>query len=152
MLVGRESEQRLLAGLLDGARAGSGGALVFTGDPGIGKTALLENAVDSANGFAVVRAVGIESEADLPFAALSDLLRPLERHFAKLAPAQKRMLRAALALGEPMMVDRLGVGVAALAVLAAAARRRPLLAILDDLQWFDSESLAILAFVASRVE
>jgi hypothetical protein len=151
VLIGRERELGVVAAVLERARQKRGGALVLAGEPGIGKTALLDASISLAGGFMILRAQGVESEADLPFAGLSDLLRPVERHFSKIPVAQQRMLRAALALGEPMNGDRLAVGVATLGVLTSAARRRPVLVVVDDLHWIDSASALTLTFVARRL-
>src|SRR6266498_1395304 len=102
MLVGRDRECGQIDGLLDGARRGRSGVLVLRGEPGIGKSTLCAYAVDRAEGLTVVRAQGIESEAELPFAALSDLLRPLVGRLADIPAPQAAALEAALALVEQL--------------------------------------------------
>ena len=114
-------------------RARSRNRALLTGVPGIGKTTLLEGAVDGLERAAVLRASGRESEIDLPFAVLANLLRPAEREFGALPGPQTHALRRALGLEEgDAAVDRLSVGVATLGVMAVLASRRPLLVIVDD--------------------
>ena len=106
MLLGREHETALMDRLLDGAREGQSGALVVLGEPGIGKTALLDYAAGRAEGMTVLAARGIEAEAELPFVALADLLRPVLTSTERIPEAQAAALRAALALGPPAHGDR----------------------------------------------
>src|SRR5687768_13493672 len=135
MLIGRETELAGLGKLLVAARLGTSGALVVRGEAGIGKTALLEQAAAMAGDFRVLRATGIESEAELPYATLHQLLRPLEDRIDQLAEPQARALRGALGLGDGQEADRFLVGVGTLTLLADAAEERPLLAVLDDAGW-----------------
>ncbi len=153
MLIGRKSELAALQAVVDGAARGEGGALLVTGEPGIGKTALLEAAAgDSGTSVTVLRASGRESDAALPFAVLAELLRPAERELDSLPGPQAHALRRALALEEANgVVDGLAVGVATLGVLATLAARRPVLALVDDLQWVDEPSRAAIVFVARRL-
>src|SRR5919109_5002795 len=137
MLIGRETELAGLGRLLDSARGGTSGALLVRGEAGIGKTALLEHAAAAATGFRVLRATGIESEAELPYAALHQLLRPLEDRIDRLAEPQARALRGALGLAHEREADAFLVGVGVLTLLADAADEQPLLALLDDAAWFD---------------
>jgi hypothetical protein len=150
-LVGRESEIAALDGLLGAARDGRSGALLVRGEAGIGKTALLNHAADAANDFRVLRAAGIESEAELPYATLHQLLRPLGDRIDALAEPQARALRGALGLADETVADRFLVGVGTLTLLADAADERPLLAVLDDAAWFDQASRDALGFVARRL-
>jgi DNA-binding CsgD family transcriptional regulator len=150
MLVGRETETATLDRLLDAARQGRSGALLVRGEAGIGKTALLAHAV-SADGFRVLSATGIESEAELPYATLHQLMRPLEDRIDRLAEPQARALRGALGLADERDVDRFLVGVGTLTLLADAADERPVLALLDDAAWFDGASRDALAFAARRL-
>jgi DNA-binding CsgD family transcriptional regulator len=151
MLVGRETETAGLGTLLDAARGGTSGALVLRGEAGIGKTALLQHAVDAAGGFQVLRATGIEYEAELPYAALHQLLRPLEDRIDRLAEPQADALRGALGLAHEREADAFLVGVGTLTLLADAAEQQPLLAVLDDAAWFDHESAHALGFTARRL-
>ena len=152
MLIGRKTEQATLNALVDGAVRGQGGALVVTGEPGIGKTILLERAAEVlADRATVLRASGRESEIDLPFAVLANLLRPAERAFGALPGPQSDALRRALGLEKGDAVDRLSVGVATLGVIDRLAARSPLLIVVDDLQWVDGPSRATLLFAARRV-
>ena len=151
MLIGREAETAGLGKLLNAARLGTSGALVLRGEAGIGKTALLEQAAAAADGFRVLRATGIESEAELPFAALHQLLRPLEDRIGRLAEPQARALSGALGLAHEREADRFLIGVGVLTLLGDAAEEQPVLALLDDAGWFDHESAHALAFTARRL-
>ena len=153
MLIGRKAELATLRALVDGAIFGHGSALLVTGDPGMGKTALLDHvAAHAANDVTALRASGRESDADLPFATLRELLRPAEREIEALPGLQARALRCALGLEEGAgLVDGLAVGVATLGVLAAVALHRPVLAVVDDLQWVDESSRTSISFVARRL-
>jgi DNA-binding CsgD family transcriptional regulator/tetratricopeptide (TPR) repeat protein len=151
MLVGRDTEIAALDGLLEAARTGRSGALLLRGEAGIGKTALLDHAVSTATGFEVLRATGIESEAELPYATLHQLLRPLADRIDRLADPQARALRGALGLADEGDVDRFLVGVGTLTLLADAAEEQPVVAVLDDAAWFDRASCDALAFAARRL-
>lgn len=121
MLVGRGNEQRRIGALLDGARQATSGALVLVGEPGIGKTALLEHAAAHATGFRVLRARGVQSEAELPFAALLEVCRPILAGLERLEPGQAQALRAALGLSDEQAPTPFAIGAATLSLLAAAA-------------------------------
>ena len=151
MIVSRARELDALGELLDGLRAGHGQALVVRGDPGIGKTTLLDALVARCGTqVMVLRARGVETEAELAFAALSDILAPIVDDLAALPAPQSAALAAALALGPPAPGDRLAVCVATLGVLRAAARRRPVLAVVDDVQWLDAASRECVLYAARR--
>lgn len=152
MLRGRETERAALAVLLDEAWASRGGALVVRGLPGVGKSALLSDAIARAEGMQVLTSRGIESESPLPFAALHRLLRPLMRHADRLPEPQSRALRAAFGELEGDGGDRFRVFLATLNVLAAAAEHGPVLAVVDDAHWLDGASAAALLFVARRLQ
>jgi DNA-binding CsgD family transcriptional regulator/tetratricopeptide (TPR) repeat protein len=152
MLYGRESEILALSRLLAGARAGRSGVLVLRGEPGIGKTALLEHAAAQCDGFHVVRLTGVRPESDLAFAGLHLLLRPLLDRLGALPEPQRQALSGALGLGPAAGTDRLLVGLATLSVLAEAADDRPVLCVVDDAQWVDRASLDALAFAARRLD
>jgi len=150
VLVGRKTERAALDALLEAAIRSEGGALVVTGEPGIGKTALLDDLGErNAERVTILRTAGAESGVDLPFAALADLLNPVAREFRALPIPQAQALRRALALEDGERVtDRLAVGVATLGVLTALAERRPSLIVVDDLQWVDEASRSTILFVA----
>jgi DNA-binding CsgD family transcriptional regulator len=152
MLVGRERECALIDRLLLRAVDGRSGALVFRGEPGIGKTALLNYAQERAQDVMVVRALGVESEAELQFSALLELCRPLLDRLADLPSRQADALRGALGIGEAEAVDRLAVGGATLSLLAAAAEEAPLLVLIDDAHWLDRSSADALLFAVRRLE
>jgi DNA-binding CsgD family transcriptional regulator len=151
VLIGREGECRQIDELLSAARDGRSGALVLRGDPGIGKSALLRYAAECADGWRVLHADGVESEAELPFAALDQLVRPLRGNFDQIPQAQARTLETALALGAPAPTDRFAAAVATVSLLAAAADEgSPLLCLIDDAQWLDAESAEALVFACRR--
>jgi DNA-binding CsgD family transcriptional regulator len=151
MLLGRDVERARLAKLLDEAREGRSSALVIRGEPGIGKSALLDAAIAGAAGMTVLHARGVESESELSFAGLADLLHPVLDELGQLPVPQSGALAGALALGPPVAGDRFTVYAAALTLLAAASDRRPLLAVVDDAPWMDAPSREALVFVARRL-
>jgi len=137
--------------LLAEAAAGTARCLVFEGDPGIGKTALLEYAEAAAGGFCVLRATGIESDAGLGFAGLLEVTRPVIGLLPAVAAPQAAALRGALGLGAPVEASRFLVAAGLLSLLAAAAERSPVLVLVDDLQWVDQASAQALLFAARRL-
>ncbi|MFJ9946591.1 helix-turn-helix transcriptional regulator [Kitasatospora sp. NPDC091207] len=157
-LYGREQELAVVDALLDGAKGGRSGVLVLRGEPGIGKTALLEYAVAAAGGaFRVIRATGVEYEAELPFAGLSLLLAPGLDRLAALPGPQRRALEGAFGLTEATPTagasgDRLLAGLATLGLLAELAADQPLLCVVDDVQWLDRASLDALLLAARRLQ
>jgi hypothetical protein len=151
MLVGRREERSRIDRLLDQAVAAHGGALVLRGEPGIGKTALLEYARQRAGAAAVVETTGVESELELPFAGLADVLHPLLGHLDELAEFQQKLLRSALALGPAHAVDRFPLAAASLALLAAASSQATLVVLVDDAHWLDAASRDALVFAARRL-
>ncbi len=126
--------------------------LVIRGDPGLGKTALLREAASRADGFTVLSCRGYESESQLAFAGLGDLLRPAAAHLPALVEAQRQALEGALALGQAVTPDRLTVYVGMLSLLAAAAEQGAVLAVVDDAQWLDPASAEALGFVGRRLD
>jgi DNA-binding CsgD family transcriptional regulator len=151
-LVGREPEAARLHELIDGIRSG-GGALVVRGEPGIGKSALLAAAARYAGerDVQVLEAVGVRSEAHVPFAGLHQLLQPVLGAMGALEPAQRDALLAALGTGEPETPDFFRLALAVLDLLARAAAVAPVLVIADDAHWLDRSTWDVLAFVARRV-
>ncbi|MFI2235649.1 ATP-binding protein [Streptomyces chrestomyceticus] len=153
-LVGRRSERELLQRALDDARSGAGGSTtVLRGDPGIGKTALLDWVAARAGraGFTVLRARGDEAGTGIAFGALHQVLRPLLEHARALPRRQRAALESALGLRDPAFPDGLMVGASVLALLAEETRRRPVLVLVDDLHWVDSSSAAVLVFLRQRI-
>src|SRR5262249_25997416 len=152
VLPGRAAECLRLDALLAAARNGSSSALVLRGEPGIGKTALLGYAREQAVGFRVLAAPGVESEAEIAFAALADLVRPILGGLPSIAEPQAAALAGALALGPPVAADRFAHCAATLSLLAAAAEDAPVLALVDDLHWIDPSSAEAILFAGRRLE
>jgi DNA-binding CsgD family transcriptional regulator len=151
-LWGRSEQGRHLDGLLVDARAGRSRALVMRGEPGIGKTALLKYAADTAPDFQVIRAEGVQSEMELPFAALHQLCGRLLSRLDGLPDPQRDALGVAFGLRSGHAPDRFLVGLAVLGLLSEAAADQPLLCLIDDTQWLDQASAQALAFVARRLD
>ncbi|MCW3815938.1 AAA family ATPase [Micromonospora sp. DR5-3] len=152
MLHGRAGEQATIERLLAQARSGRSAALVIRGPAGIGKSALLDHAAALAEGMRVLRGVGVESEATLPFAALHLLLRTGLDRIHTLPDAQATALNAALGLGDTAPESRFLVGLATLSLLTELAGDGALLCLIDDAQWADEASLDALLFAARRLE
>ncbi len=138
--------------LLRAARAGHSGAVVVRGEPGVGKTALLNDAIERASGLRVVRAVGVESEMELAFAALHQLCAPMLDLLERLPGPQRNALAITFGLSEGAVPDRFLVGLALLTLLSEVAVQQPLVCVVDDAQWLDRVSAQALAFVARRLE
>jgi len=152
VLHGREAERSALAALLDGARAARSGVLVIRGQAGVGKSSLLADAVGHADGARVLSTQGIESESELAFSALHQLLRPVAALLDRLAPPQARALRVAFGEEDGGPGDRFLVSLATLSLLAEAAETGPVLGVVDDAQWLDDASATALVFAARRLE
>jgi DNA-binding CsgD family transcriptional regulator len=152
MLVGRAEETAQIQRLFADASDGRGGALVLRGEAGIGKTALLDEAVRGAEAFRVLRASAVQFEADVPFAALHQLLAPVLDLIDALPEPQARAMKAALALARAESADRLAAYAATLGVLVAAAAKQPVLSVVDDAHWLDQASADALVFTARRIE
>src|SRR4051812_10158134 len=150
-LHGRRTECETLDHLLESVRGGQSAALVVRGKPGIGKTALLEYAIDAASDLSVVRAAAVESEIELPFAGLHQLCVPLLDRLACLPAPQRDALETVFGLSMGSPPDRFFVGLAVLSLVSEAAEAGPLLCVVDDVQWLDPESAQALAFVARRL-
>ncbi|GLZ77977.1 transcriptional regulator [Actinorhabdospora filicis] len=151
MLQGREEEVRAVEALLADAATGAGGVLVIRGEPGMGKSALLDHAETAAAGATVLRGAGVETEVELPFAALHLLLHPALDRLDALPEPQAAALRGAFGLAPMGRIDRFLVGLATLSLLSELAEQGPLLAIIDDAQWLDEASAAAVLFAARRL-
>ena len=136
-LVGRRRERDVLERLLETARQGRGGVLALYGDPGVGKTALLEYAVEVGKDFRVARAVGVEGEMELAYAALQQLCSPSLAHLERLPDPQREALAVAFGLTAGPAPNSFLVGLAVLGLLSEVAEERPLLCVVDDAQWLD---------------
>jgi DNA-binding CsgD family transcriptional regulator len=152
MLVGREVEQRRLAELLGSARDDRSAVLVLRGAPGIGKTALLDDTRERAVGMRVLRCVGIESEHELPFAGIHQLVRPHLGLVDCLPAPQANALKSAFGLSDGDVEDRFLVSLGVLSLLAEVSDEGPVLCCVDDAQWLDDPSAEALLFVARRLE
>jgi DNA-binding CsgD family transcriptional regulator len=150
-LLGRERERAEVGRLLDRAARGEGGSLVVRGEPGIGKTALLDDAAQRADGMLVLRSTGVDAESDLAFAGLYGLVRPIVDQLKQLPAMHARALTGALGLTPSSDPDRFLVSAAVLGLLAAAAEDRPVLCLVDDAQWLDRPSADALVFTARRL-
>src|ERR1700761_4942359 len=150
-LVGRSRECATLDRLLAEIRDGASRSLVLRGDPGIGKSALLDYAAGAAAGFLVIRVTGVESEMELAFAALQQASTPLLKHLGQLPGPQADALRVAFGLSRGDPPDRFLVGLGVLGLAAEEAAAQPLLCIVDDAQWIDQTSLQALAVMARRL-
>jgi DNA-binding CsgD family transcriptional regulator len=150
-LLGRQRERDALARLLNAARGGDGGVLVVHGEPGVGKTALLDWAVEEGQQLRVMRTVGVEGEMELPFAALQQLCSPILDRSESLPEPQRDALGIAFGLSAGQAPNPFLVGLAALGLLSEASQERPLLCVVDDSQWLDRASARALAFVARRL-
>jgi predicted ATPase len=151
VLQDRRSECEVLDRLLGVVRAGESRVLVVRGEPGVGKSALLEYVAGRASGFRVARAAGVQSEMELAFAGLQQLCAPLLDRLERLPAPQRTALSTAFGLTDGAAPDRFLVSLAALSLLAEVADERPLVCLVDDAQWLDRASLQTLEFVARRL-
>ncbi len=151
-LIGRHREREALKALVDAVRAGESQALVVSGEPGVGKTALLDWLVDETSGVRIVRATGVQAEMDLPFAALQQLLAPMLDRLDRLPVPQRDALRTFFGISPGKAPNRFFGGLAVLGLLADVAGQQPLICVIDDEQWLDRASAQVLAFVARRLE
>lgn len=153
-VIGRAAERRRIGTMLESARKGRSAALLIEGEPGVGKTVLLEDAAGRAAGMTLLRARGIESEVDLPFGGLAQLAGHITDLVRHLPPPQRHALQVALALEDsPRPVsDRFAVGAGLLGLLALAARKCPLLVVVDDAHWLDGPTIDALHFAARRLD
>ncbi len=150
-LIDREVERQVLGQLLHDVRTGKSRALVLLGDPGVGKSALLEHTVACAADMQVIELVGAESEQHLGFSGVHQLLAPFLPALDRLPDPQRQALSVAFGLESGPPADPFLIGLAALTLLSDAAEVRPVLCVIDDAQWLDEESSDVLAFVARRL-
>jgi DNA-binding CsgD family transcriptional regulator len=150
-LLDREGERSAIDSVLESVRGGFSSALVIRGCIGLGKTALLRYAVDSAPDMRICGVTGIESEIGLEFAALHQLLIPVLAGIGDLPGPQRQALEVAFGMAEGPPPDLFLAGLAALTLLARAAEEQPVLCVIDDGQWLDTESARALPFVARRL-
>src|SRR5215469_5590363 len=150
-LLGRHDECAALDQLAADVLAGSSRVLVLRGEAGVGKSALLGHLSDRIGGWRVTRAVGVESEMELPYSGLHQLCAPLLDHLGELPVPQRDALATVFGLSAGPAPDRFLVGLATLTLVAQAAEQHPLACIVDDAQWLDGASAQMLAFVARRL-
>jgi AAA ATPase-like protein len=150
-IIGRRTECAVLDGLLAAVRSGESSALVVHGEPGAGKTVLLEHLAAQASGCRVARVIAVQSEMELAFAGLHQLAAPLLERLGRLPQPQQDAMRTAFGLSAGPPPDRFLVGLAMLGLLSESAAERPLVCLIDDAQWLDQASAQVLAFVARRL-
>jgi hypothetical protein len=150
-LIGRRAECATLDRLIKAVRAGESHALVVHGEPGAGKTALLEYLAGRASGCRVAHAAGVQSEMELAFAALHQLCAPMLGRLDRLPVPQRAALQTAFGMSAGPAPDQFLIGLAVLSLLSDVAEERPLVCLIDDEQWLDSVSAQVLAFVARRL-
>src|SRR4051794_13288513 len=147
----RFSERGVLDRFVAGVRAGEGRALMVRGEAGVGKTALLDYLTGQASGCLIARAMGVQSEMELAFAALHQLCAPMLDHATSLPAPQRAALQTAFGLSAGPVPDRFLVGLAVLGLLSESAGERPLVCVVDDQQWLDHASAQALGFAARRL-
>ena len=150
-LVGRHAEREVLDRLIEAVRAGESRALVLSGEAGVGKTALLDYLAGRASEYRVERAVGVQSEMELPFAALHQLCAPMLEKLQALPAPQRDALEIAFGMSSGSAPDRFLVGLAVLSLLSEVAEEQPLVCLVDDEQWVDRASAQVLGFAARRL-
>src|ERR1700716_1267465 len=150
-MLDRRSESEVLDRLLEAVRGGESRVLVVRGEPGVGKSALLEYVAGRASGFRVARAAGVQSEMELAFAGLPQLCAPMLDGMGRLPAPQRDALGTAFGLRAGAAPDRFLVGLAVLGLLSEVADERPLVCLVDDAHWLDRASLQALEFVARRL-
>ncbi|OKK05252.1 hypothetical protein AMK33_22840 [Streptomyces sp. CB02400] len=149
--MGRRRECALLDGLLEAVRGGDSRVLVLRGEPGVGKSRLLEYLVSRSRGFHVARVTSVQSEMELPYAGLHQLCTSMTDRLDRLPPVQRDAVGGALGLGSERAPDGFLVALGVLGLLSEVARDRPLLCVVDDAQWLDRASMQALAFTARRL-
>ena len=151
VLVDRRAERRLLDELIQAVRAGESRTLVIHGEAGIGKTALLDYVVEHAPGCRVERVSGVQSEMEIPWAAVHQLCTPMLDHLEGLPTPQRDAVSGAFGLSDAPAADAFLVGLGVLGILSHAAEKTPLICLVDDQHWLDFASARILSFVARRL-
>ncbi|ROQ60174.1 ATP/maltotriose-dependent transcriptional regulator MalT [Streptomyces sp. 840.1] len=151
-VLGRNRECDLLDGLLDAVRGGDSRVLVLRGEPGVGKSRLLEYVTTRAEGFQVARVAGVQSEMELPYAGLYQLCASMTDRLDRLPAVQRDAVGGALGMGSDRAPDAFLVALGVLGLLSEVARDRPLLCVVDDAQWLDRASMQALAFTARRLQ
>jgi DNA-binding CsgD family transcriptional regulator len=151
VLRGRRSECGTLDRLIEAVRTGTSRVLAVRGEPGMGKTALLDYLAGHAPGCRVVRAAGVETEMEFAFAGLHQLCAPMVDHLGRLPVPQREALRTAFGISAGPAPSRFFIGLAVLGLLAEVAEKRPLVCVVDDEQWLDRASAQVLGFVARRL-
>ncbi|HWC86914.1 MAG TPA: ATP-binding protein, partial [Solirubrobacteraceae bacterium] len=150
-LLARRSECAALDELVASVRSGPSRALVLRGEAGVGKSALLDYLVQHTSGCGIARATGVEAEMELAYAGLQQLCAPFLDRLEHLPGPQRDALGTAFGLRAGDAPDRFSVGLAVLSLLSDVAEERPLVCIVDDVQWLDAASAQALAFVARRL-
>ena len=150
-LIDRFAERGLLDSVLHDVRSGQSRVLVLQGDPGVGKSALMDYVARQAGGCRVVRAAGVESEMELAYAALHQLCSPLLDRLDHLPAPQRDALSIAFGMSAGQAPDRLVIGLAVLSLFSDVAADRPLVCLIDDLQWLDNASAQVFGFLARRL-
>ena len=150
-LTGRGAERGMLDQFVQAVRAGESRALVISGEPGVGKTALLEYLAEQAADCRVLHATGVQSEMELAFAVVHQLCSPVLDGANRLPEPQRDAMRTAFGLSSGAAPDKFLVGLAVLNLLSEVAEERPLVCVVDDEQWIDRASAQILGFVARRL-
>lgn len=151
-LVGRHRECAVLDRLIEAVRAGESRALVVSGEAGVGKTALLDYLAGRALGCRLARIAGVQSEMELPFAALQQLCAPTVDQLDSLPAPQRDALQVALGMSSGPAPDRFLVGLGVLNLLSEIAEQQPLVCLIDDEQWLDRASAQVLGFAARRLD
>src|SRR3954452_16859016 len=151
-LVGRSLQLEVIARLLSDVTADHGSVMVMHGEPGIGKSTLLQHCANNAQGITLLRATGFEIESNIPYAGLVGVLRPIVDRLSTISTAGRRALRAAIGQTTDEMPPPFAVAAGALELLAATASATAVMMILDDAHWIDQQSMAALLFALRRLE
>jgi DNA-binding NarL/FixJ family response regulator len=149
--LGRENECQVLVALLAATREGDGGAICLHGEPGIGKTELLNYVVDTASDFTVLRTAGSEAEMELPYAGLQEWFRQGASHLREVPEPQRNAVEIISGRQDGMAPDPMLVGLALLNLLSAMSTQRPVLCVVDDAQWLDSSTASVVGFTARHL-